>query len=206
MYHERQRRQLCGVHAINNLLQRAETNKEELDGIAKELTLTEKRLLDSKAELSTMDGVSSRHGTPLLGNYSLEVVQKALERRDVSLSWLSSGSLQTTSRGAFDEESSVVGFVINTKSVDSNYLLSMVLPKNRRHWLAVPRLSSGESKGDNEATSPSHIFCCVDSKLNDTTAIHNSMDLNKFLCARLEQDDQVFVAKKCNNSKSKPSD
>lgn len=92
--HESQSRQLCAVHTINNLLQLScndECNavegkvssvqyctKLELDTIADELTLAEKRLLstveeDDHKQLSALDLIFSKHRTIWFGNYSIEV-------------------------------------------------------------------------------------------------------------------------------------
>jgi hypothetical protein len=94
--HEVQSRQLCAMHAINNLLQLTSTTEDliarpnmrgkgstttlscctkvELDMIADELTLAEKRLLgDEQPKLSLFDTIFSKHRTIWLGNYSVEV-------------------------------------------------------------------------------------------------------------------------------------
>lgn len=94
--HEMQSRQLCAMHTINNLLQLTSTTEDligstsmegkgssatlscctkiELDMIADELTLAEKRLLgDEQQKLYLLDIIFSKHRTIWLGNYSVEV-------------------------------------------------------------------------------------------------------------------------------------
>lgn len=68
MFHERQSRQLCLKHALNNVLQRAAFSRGDLDGIA--------------AGLWPAGGVfgtlRSPHYTPWLGNYDVSVLEVAL--------------------------------------------------------------------------------------------------------------------------------
>ena len=81
--HEKQIRQLCCVHAVNNLLQIDAysacplASKHEFDQLADELTKQEKALMLSEdsttISLTLWDKLFSRHRTILLGNYSYEV-------------------------------------------------------------------------------------------------------------------------------------
>lgn len=71
---------------------------QEFDKIAQEITLRESRLMhgdpslidldeNDVTSLSSWQRIWSHHGTPYLGNYSLEVLQLALKRRCVSLDY-----------------------------------------------------------------------------------------------------------------------
>ncbi|GIL77209.1 hypothetical protein Vretimale_3114 [Volvox reticuliferus] len=74
-YHERQKLQMCLKHTLNNLLQHEAFVAADLDTIANTLTQP------------SMIGLS-RHRTPILGNYDINVLEVALQRYDKVLTWL----------------------------------------------------------------------------------------------------------------------
>lgn len=128
-----QRRQLCAVHAINNLLQLSSADpdvatKEELDEIADSLTLVEKQLSSSSSSgtLSWYDRVRSNHSMPVLGNYSYEVLEAALMKRGVHLHWWPCSNLGNN----------LVGYVINVGSTSILNTMTMGL-FGGRHWYAI---------------------------------------------------------------------
>ncbi|PNH06685.1 Josephin-like protein [Tetrabaena socialis] len=79
-YHERQSRQLCLKHTLNNLLQRPAFTAADLD-----------RLADGMSPPGP-GGIFSPHRTPWLGNYDVNVLELALRQHGKSLTWLSRGS------------------------------------------------------------------------------------------------------------------
>ena len=78
-YHERQTMMRCGVHALNNALQRAAFTASELDGIADELSRSsgEKRFL----------GLSAYRAPMGLGQYNVSVLEVAAARAGRELRW-----------------------------------------------------------------------------------------------------------------------
>ena len=75
IYHERQSLQLCALHVVNNLMQRQEFSKSELDAICLELAP------DSYPWWNP-------HRSPLgLGNYDVNVIMTALQRRGFDTVW-----------------------------------------------------------------------------------------------------------------------
>lgn len=68
MYHERQSRQLCLKHALNNVLQREAFSRAALDGIAAGL----------EPGRGALGALLSPHATPWLGNYGVSVLEVAL--------------------------------------------------------------------------------------------------------------------------------
>ena len=75
IYHERQSLQLCALHVVNNLLQRREFSKSELDAICLELAPDSYRWWNP-------------HRSPLgLGNYDVNVIMTALQRRGFDTVW-----------------------------------------------------------------------------------------------------------------------
>jgi len=129
-YHEKQRWQFCAIHAVNNMLQ-ADFDSEhfatraEFDDIAKRLTKEE-------YELGASSWFSlSNHYTPLIGNYSFEVLEIALRARKVGIEWYNQDFILN------ENDPSTIGFICNSlKDGWSKYL-----PVARRHWFAIHRSS-----------------------------------------------------------------
>ena len=99
IYHEKQKRMFCAVHAINNLLQvdqndERAASKDELDHIADQLKLEEKNLLydgnhqETKQSLSLFDRLTNSYRTPIFGNYSFEVTKsfQTIQNKSISVS------------------------------------------------------------------------------------------------------------------------
>lgn len=74
IYHERQVRELCALHALNNLFQQKECfTKAELDIICHTLS---------------PDNWINPHKSVLgLGNYDINVIMKALQKKDCEAIW-----------------------------------------------------------------------------------------------------------------------
>lgn len=73
IYHERQSRQLCALHVLNNLLQERAFSKSDLDEICSQL-----------APGTWMNP----HKSPLgLGNYDVNVMMAALQLKDYQAVW-----------------------------------------------------------------------------------------------------------------------
>jgi len=73
LYHERQSRQLCALHVLNNLLQEKAFTKAQLDEICLQLTPSY---------------WMNPHRSPLgLGNYDVNVMIAALQLRNLQVVW-----------------------------------------------------------------------------------------------------------------------
>lgn len=68
MYHERQSRQLCLQHTLNNILQKPEFSQKDLNRIAGELSPGH----------SFLSVLGSQHFTRWIGNYDVSVLEVAL--------------------------------------------------------------------------------------------------------------------------------
>lgn len=121
IYHERQIRELCALHALNNLFQGSSSfSKSELDVICHSLS---------------PDVWINPHKSVLgLGNYDINVIMKALQAKGFEAKW-------------FDKRKDpsclnlklIFGFILN---VPSDYKLSFItLPLRRRHWIAMKRIN-----------------------------------------------------------------
>ncbi|XP_029440836.1 josephin-2 [Rhinatrema bivittatum] len=116
VYHERQRLELCAIHALNNVLQQKHFSQEAADDICKRL-----------APDSRWNPHCSVLGT---GNYDVNVIMTALQSLDFAAVWWDKRrSLDTLVLRH------IHGFIVNIPSRISLGLLS--LPIMRRHWIAV---------------------------------------------------------------------
>ena len=82
LYHERQRRLLCGQHTLNNLLQGAHFDARGLASIANDLDDKEKQLLDPGE-------VTHESNHDRAGNFSIQVLRVALQSHNLSIEQLS---------------------------------------------------------------------------------------------------------------------
>ncbi|RZC42967.1 Josephin domain containing protein [Asbolus verrucosus] len=121
IYHEKQVRELCALHALNNLFQSKDAfTKPELDVICHSLS---------------PDNWINPHKSVLgLGNYDINVIMKALQSRGCETIW-------------FDKRKdpsclnfkNICGFILN---VPSEYKISFItLPLRRRHWITIRQLN-----------------------------------------------------------------
>lgn len=113
IYWERQAEALCGVHALNALLQFPAFTPGDLGDIGVEIDREERALLDEVAA-NTSENVASD------GNFSVQVLAKALDVYGLSLSPLASPR-ETATRAAPERE---VGFTCNL----------------RQHWFSLRRV------------------------------------------------------------------
>ena len=79
LYHEKQLSSLCGVHALNNLLQGPYFGAGDLAEIAHELDAQEAALLGGSAPMM------SHRVDPNTGDFSIEVLAAALNKRGTGL-------------------------------------------------------------------------------------------------------------------------
>nr|XP_025705775.1 josephin-2 isoform X1 [Callorhinus ursinus]XP_025705776.1 josephin-2 isoform X1 [Callorhinus ursinus]XP_025705777.1 josephin-2 isoform X1 [Callorhinus ursinus] len=116
VYHERQRLELCAVHALNNVLQQQLFSQEAADEICKRLA-PDSRLNPHRSLLGT-------------GNYDVNVIMAALQGLGLATVWWD--RRRPLSQLALPQ---VLGLILNLPSPMSLGLLS--LPVRRRHWVAL---------------------------------------------------------------------
>lgn len=88
IYHEPQEQRRCGLHAVNNLLQGPFYTSSDMDQIARRLDRLEKDLVARRKRKKLLHFVSFGHrgcvvkpeNKTYLGDYSMQVMQIALER------------------------------------------------------------------------------------------------------------------------------
>ncbi|XP_012275269.1 josephin-2 isoform X1 [Orussus abietinus] len=119
IYHERQVKELCALHALNNLFQERGFSKQELDQIC--------------YSLSPHVWINPHKSLLGLGNYDINVIMAALQRKGREVVW-------------FDKRrdpkclclDNIEGFILN---VPTEYRLGFVLlPLKKRHWIALRKI------------------------------------------------------------------
>ncbi|CAK9808141.1 Josephin-like protein [Anthophora plagiata] len=133
IYHEKQVKELCALHALNNLFQERGFSRQELDQICYSLS---------------PDVWINPHKSLLgLGNYDINVIMAALQRRGREAVW-------------FDKRrdpkclclDNIEGFILN---VPTEYKLGFVLlPLKRRHWIALKKIHGAFYNLDSKLDSP----------------------------------------------------
>ncbi|KAM9831637.1 josephin-1 [Neosynchiropus ocellatus] len=140
IYHEKQRRELCALHALNNVFQ---------DGSA----FSRDTLQEIYQRLSPSTLVTP-HKKSMLGNgnYDVNVIMAALQTRGFEAVWWDKrrdvGSIQL---------SNVTGFILN---VPSNLRWGPLrLPLKRQHWIGVREVGGVYYNLDSKLRSPQQIGC-----------------------------------------------
>lgn len=118
VYHERQRLALCGVHAVNNLLQKQRYKKADFDSACLQLA----------PDSSWFNPHRSCLG---IGNYDVNVVSLLLEQEGYMVKWHDQRQAITTA-SLDSTKNSLTGILWN---VPSNSLLARLT--GGRHWIAL---------------------------------------------------------------------
>ncbi|KAE8611993.1 hypothetical protein XENTR_v10012663 [Xenopus tropicalis] len=133
VFHERQRLELCAVHALNNLLQKPEFSHQRAEEICRGL-----------APNSMINPHRSLLGT---GNYDVNVIMAALQTMDYAAVWWDKRrSLESLVL------SEIFGFILNIPSPVSLGFLS--LPITRKHWIAVRQIEGVYYNLDSKLKAP----------------------------------------------------
>jgi len=116
LYHERQRLALCGVHAVNNLLQQKKYSKADFDAVCLQL--------DSSTWFN-------RHRSFLgIGNYDVNVVTLLLQQENYTVQW--HDQRNTINVETLQQHQHLTGILWN---VPANSLLGRLT--GGRHWIAL---------------------------------------------------------------------
>ncbi|NXP06525.1 JOS2 protein, partial [Thinocorus orbignyianus] len=133
LYHERQRLELCALHALNNLLQRPCFTRRAAEDICKRLA-PDARLNPHRSLLGT-------------GNYDVNVIMAALQGLGLAALWWD--KRRSLEQLALEK---ILGFILNVPSNISLGFLS--LPFRRQHWLAVRRVGDTFYNLDSKLPAP----------------------------------------------------
>ncbi|CAG2068042.1 unnamed protein product, partial [Timema podura] len=125
---------MCALHTLNNLFQEREAfNKYELDDICH--------------SLSPNVWINPHKSLLGLGNYDVNVIMAALQRRGYEAIWFDKRKDPKCLNLA-----NIFGFILN---VPSDYKLGFVmLPLRRRHWVAIRDICGTYYNLDSKFQSP----------------------------------------------------
>lgn len=160
IYHEKQVRELCALHALNNLFQQQGAfTKEEFDEIC--------------GSLSPNTWINPHKSIMGLGNYDINVIMTALQRKGFEAIW-------------FDKRKDpkclnltvIKGFILN---IPGDYKLVFVqLLLRRKHWVTIREIDGS--------------YYNLDSKLDSPELIGKGEDVIMYLRNQLEnKEKELFV-------------
>lgn len=140
VYHEKQSRWRCGLHAVNALLRRKAFTPTSLDEIADSLVFEDRQ--------SWFNPHRSALG---LGDYDANVLLIALERQGLSSKWVSNKD----EIREFLRKDTLSGFLVNVKVNQWIHKVLRLVIEAGRHWVAVVRYPHGYFLVDSKAQAPS---------------------------------------------------
>jgi len=172
VYHERQSKQLCALHVLNNLFQEKAFSKVELDDICLQLAP------DSNSWWNP-------HRSPLgLGNYDVNVMMAALQIKDYQAIWFDK-------RKSIDQlqPSVALGFILNIPSGSrmTNWIPSSIV--SQKHWVAIRKV------GD-------ELYFNLDSHLQEPEIIGDESSLMAYLKTEASKADRELLIVVSNNTVS----
>nr|XP_004610766.1 unnamed protein product [Sorex araneus] len=138
IYHEKQRRELCALHALNNVFQDAEAfTRETLQEIFQRLSPNTMVTPHKKSMLGN-------------GNYDVNVIMAALQTKGYEAVWWDKrrdvGAMALTN---------VMGFIMNLPS--SLCWGPLKLPLKRQHWICVREVGGAYYNLDSKLKTPEWI-------------------------------------------------
>lgn len=146
IYHERQSKQLCALHALNNLFQSSKAfTKQDLDTICKELAPDARIINPHRSILG-------------LGCYDVNVIIAALGKKGCDVIWFD--KRKDPSCLALDK---IIGFILNVPNSPSHGLFATPLnyiPVNaqiwssQKHWIAIRKIGQHYYNLDSKLVSP----------------------------------------------------
>lgn len=138
IYHEKQSRMLCAVHALNNLFQQPKTfTKADLDNICSTLA----------PDKSYFNPHRNMVG---LGNYDVNVIIAAIESKDLQVTWFDKRKLIEDLN--LDQ---IKGFILN---IPTDFSLGFIhLPIKRKHWTTIRQIDGIYYMFDSKNNQPDEI-------------------------------------------------
>ncbi|KAH3863257.1 josephin-2-like [Dreissena polymorpha] len=133
LYHERQRKQLCALHILNNFFQAPVFKQSDLDEICTRLT--------------PQKFYNPHRGILGLGNYDINVITAALQSKDLCLVWFDKR------KNISDIEwINVQGVILN---IPSDWKLGFIkLPFGLKHWILLREINNTFYNLDSRLSSP----------------------------------------------------
>lgn len=147
VYHERQRLQLCLLHALNNLFQEKEAfTRATLDAIAEKLIHDD----PTQERWTPVSFVFKPHHNLITGNYDINVLIAALESKGKTVTWHDRrvGASSIDLEGSDSDDGGLMGIVLNVPIKRFKGLW-----KNR-HWITLRRINGVWYDLDSDLRAP----------------------------------------------------
>lgn len=157
-------RELCALHALNNVFQERAFTKADLDSIC--------------SSLSPSTWLNPHRSWLGLGNYDINVLTAALHTKAFDLVWFDKRKQPETI-----VTESVIGFILNVPNCLK--LGWLHLPVERRHWVAFKEMKIGEPEV--------HGFYNLDSKLREPQLVGDKFAFLEYLRTVLGEDKELFL-------------
>lgn len=149
IYHERQSKQLCALHALNNLFQDSGAfSKQDLDAICKELAPDARIFNPHRSVLG-------------LGCYDVNVIISALDKKGFDVIWFDKRKDPNCL-----ELDKIFGFILNVPSAPASGIFAMPLNyipaqaqiwSSQKHWIALRKIGKYYYNLDSKLISPVRI-------------------------------------------------
>jgi len=134
IYHEKQVKALCALHALNNLFQKPTFTQKDLDFICQDLS-PDTWLNPHKSWIG-------------LGNYDINVITTALQAKYLDMTWFD----KRKDPGSIENLDNIFGFILN---VPSECKVGWVrLPLKRNHWFTIKRFGEDYFNLDSKLETP----------------------------------------------------
>lgn len=123
IYHEKQSKELCAIHALNNIFQKRTFTQSIMDEIC--------------SNLAPSKWINPHRSVLGLGNYDINVIMTAVQvQTDCEVIWFD----KRKDPNSTIEMDKVVGFLLNIPSTYDVGGLFTVPLLNRRHWIALKKV------------------------------------------------------------------
>lgn len=154
VFHERQSGRQCGLHCVNNLLQRRCYEPADLNRLGAELQ--DRRNQIGGSSCSRM--LSKLPGARLFGkcsaavaDYDVQVLQLALEHQGASMKWF---DRRKDVQDLDLDDKHLIGIILNKRTWKVPCSACSQVRFEDRHWLSLARFSSGFFNLDSKLSQP----------------------------------------------------
>lgn len=169
IYHEKQKLYRCGLHAVNNLLQKKEFTTKDFNKICANL---------KKGSLNK--SVFNPHrGWFNMGNYDVNVLTEAITSKGYEFIWF---DMRKDPKEIDFSEPNLAGLIVNTTI--ENFVSYMTFSKEN-HWITI--LKKGNS------------FINLDSKMDYPREFKENAELIDYLNYIKYTEGHIFLVKKSNH-------
>lgn len=137
IYHEKQVKELCALHALNNVFQERFFTKATLDELC--------------VELSPQEFINPHRSILGRGNYNVNIIMKAVQLKEHEAIWFDKRKPILTLN-----LNKIKGFIVN---VPSDYKIGgfISLPWERKHWIAITKINNVYYNLDSKLEKPESI-------------------------------------------------